>query len=375
MLWHSALVAHFYTNRCHAPCTRRGCPFPWRLAIISRVVVLSERYLVMKEDEMYAYIFNSLIFKRWHWYGYHFTQRLRGGSHPFAESILEACLACDTAMPGYAKRVVDLMAAASGREKNERERDYEQLLQLLAELLVVRQVVTFEWSFPVSFHSEPRAAGSKRNPEITVAGPQFHLGVEVKAPALLEHQRKRAQNETQIPARAFTPERLKIVTQGKEFTLPRDNPVKDFLISADAKFAAFKRADPNFIGLLVIVWDDHVYEPISSLIHDDAGLFTDNSFARDANGEPLRFSNVDGVVVIRHLHQFVNIAGDRGPVDGAQHALDYGRAGEFPWKVFIENPQGHAVPEVVLECFQALPPSPVLGAEYSPKDLVWWFRM
>jgi hypothetical protein len=54
-------------------------------------------------------------------------------------------------------------------------------------------------------------------------------------------------------------------------TLPRDNPVKDFLVSADAKFEHFKETDANFIGVLVIIWDDFIYEPISSLISESAG--------------------------------------------------------------------------------------------------------
>jgi hypothetical protein len=43
--------------------------------------------------------------------------------------------------------------------------------------------------------------------------------------------------------------------------LPRDNPVKDFLLSADAKFAAFKAQHLTFTSALVIVWDDFIQEP------------------------------------------------------------------------------------------------------------------
>lgn len=322
-------------------------------------------------DELYAYIFASRIFTQWHWFHYHFRQRLRGRDHPLARSFVEACLECDAVIPGYATQVVDRLAAASGREKDERQ--YEQLLQILAELHVVRHVVTFPWPFPVSFHAEPTTAGSKKNPEASVIGAQFHLGVEVKAPALLSHWRERARNGTQVPARnVFAREQLGSLGQGGQVTLPRDNPIKDFLASADAKFDPFKRSDPQFIGLLVIVWDDYVYEPISSLIHPAAGLFTDNSFAKDENDQPLRFPHVDGVIIIRHLHQIFAATRDEPLIDGIHHPLDYGQAKVFPWKVVIPNPYGATLPNIVPECFQALPVGPLLGAEYSPKDLVWW---
>ena len=57
--------------------------------------------------------------------------------------------------------------------------------------------------------------------------------------------------------------------EGEATTLPRDDPVKDFLVSANAKFEHFKKADaPNFVGVLVIVWDDFIWQdqPISPLI-------------------------------------------------------------------------------------------------------------
>jgi hypothetical protein len=83
-------------------------------------------------------------------------------------------------------------------------------------------------------------------------------------------------------------------------TLPRDNPVKDFLVDADAKFKAFKsKADCTTV--LVIVWDDFIYEPITALAHPKSGLLTANSFAKDANGSPMKFPNVDAVVLVRHL--------------------------------------------------------------------------
>jgi hypothetical protein len=81
-------------------------------------------------------------------------------------------------------------------------------------------------------------------------------------------------------------------------TLPRDNPVKDFLIDAEAKFAPFKAAT-RATSLLVIVWDDHIYEPITVLTQEQCGLLTPNSCYTDASGGPVTFPDIDAVVLIR----------------------------------------------------------------------------
>ena len=46
----------------------------------------------MTEDDLFIHAYGSDIFKKWHWFRFHFKQHLRGGSHPFARSIVQACL-------------------------------------------------------------------------------------------------------------------------------------------------------------------------------------------------------------------------------------------------------------------------------------------
>lgn len=314
----------------------------------------------------------SAISKDWHWFGHHFSVvNVPGWEHPLAAFVMDALVICDRAMPGYAHTYITRFAAVSGREKYRPH--YEQLLQQLAELHVVLQVVCFDWPGDVQFAVEPTVEGSKKNPEITVLHEGVLYGIEVKAPALLAHIEARNKNATQVPARAFPPEMLQLLKNpDEEMTLPRDNPVKDFLLSADAKFAAFKQKADKFIGILVIVWDDHVYEPISSLLHESSGLLTPKSFHVDSTGIPVRYVSVDGVFLIRHLHQLVRAAGDQPLIDGCTHALDYGIDGAFPFKVFVQNPNGSDVPEVIQRCLQGMAPQREMGAEYTPKDLVWW---
>ena len=102
---------------------------------------------------------------------------------------------------------------------------------------------------------------------------------------------------------------------------------------ADNKFAPFKKTEPEFVGVLVIVYDDFVSEPLTAPVAPTSGLFTPNSLARDAAGLALTFANVDGVVTVRHLHEFRAAAADQPPVD-RRDGLDYGRPWEFPFKVF-----------------------------------------
>lgn len=307
----------------------------------------------------------------WHWFGFHFTILLDPrAEHPFARAIIDALVVCDAAMPGYAEAFIGKLASVRGKEKFTPH--YEQLMQMVAELHVVTQMVRFDWPGGAHFRMEPTPEGSQKNPEITIDHQGITYGIEVKAPSLLAHIKARNDNSTQLPGRMPSEMVEQVKREGEAMTLPRDNPVKDFLVSADAKFEHFKEADANFIGVLVIVWDDFIYEPISSLISESAGLLTPNSYFKDSKGVAKNFDHVDGVFLIRKLHQFAREAGDQPLIDGCSDIMDYGQEGVFPFKVFIQNANGVAVPEILQRCLQGLRPAREMGAEYTPKDLVWW---
>lgn len=209
-----------------------------------------------------------------------------------------------------------------------------------------------------------------KNPELTISTDTMKVGIEVKAPEFVKKHNERAQKPQQLPSRSQIIE----IVRKEETMLPRDNPVKDFLISADKKFEEFKKADPDFYSVLVIVWDDFVYEPISALTSPQAGLFTANSFAKDENGNALSFSNVDCVIITRHLLPIKSGTRDEPLPDMAQHPLDYGRHGEFLFKIYVKNPISKTeILEKIMDCFQVLEPGPQLGAEYLPSDFIRWF--
>lgn len=329
----------------------------------------------MDKLELINYIKESNIIKKWHWFNYNFQLYLNGLESPFAKSIVESCLICESSIPGYAKKFIDDLSQISGIDKDIDEegalKHYQQLMQRLAELLIIRQVVNYKWPTEAKYFLEPASLTSKKNPEIVIEFETLKIGVEVKAPSIMSHAQQRSTNSIQLPARNTISE----IYMGKEkTTLPRDNPVKDFLISADEKFKGFKMQDPNFCGILVIVWDDFVYEPITTLQNVSSGLFTPNSFAKKSDGTPLSFPNIDGVIIVRHLHHFGDAAKGKILSDNRTDAFDFGEDERSLPNIYIANPTNKGVPELLLECLRAYTPNGYMGAEYLPSDLVIWLN-
>lgn len=270
----------------------------------------------MTRDELVAIVADSRVFQHWHWFDWHFQHVLKGVPNTLADSIINACLVCEDRIPGYAERTISMIAGIGGKEKH--LPDWEQLLQVLAEILVVSHVLGLDWGDATTFESEPSVERHGKNPEILVQNEHITLAVEVKAPALFSHQESRAANPEQIAARFASQDKIKeLLADPEKTTFPRDNPVKDFLISAESKFEQFPMCqENNFFGVLVIVWDDFIYEPLSSLLHPSSGLLTENSFYKDAEGKPVNFPSVGAVVVIRQLHQIVRACRDEQLADG-----------------------------------------------------------
>lgn len=312
----------------------------------------------------------GIIGQPWHWFSYHMCFL---PPHPFAQSIIDACVDCEARLPGLGRQLIRDIGLIGGIGHHEPH--YDQLMQKLAEILVLRQLLALPWPEGTTFEHEPALSADGKRPELKVQTPGQTYLFEVKAPSLLAHQRQRAANDLQAPVRLFPREMLGQLAGAGGLTLPRDNPVKDFLIDTEAKFAPFKAAGP-VISVLVIVWDDFIYEPITVLTQERCGLLTDNSYHQTEKGKAITFPSIDAVVLIRHLMYFKNAAADE-PLLERGHAFDFGDNDALP-NVFVPVTGGQAVPDFIQKGLRAFPlDDPLLAraAEYRPVEMVFWINL
>ncbi|WP_319243983.1 hypothetical protein [uncultured Propionivibrio sp.] len=305
--------------------------------------------------------------KEWHWFSYHFSML---PPHAMAHSIVDACADCERKLPSLGFEFIKDIAAICGKEKHEPH--YEQLLQKLAELLVLRKLLMLDWPAGTTFQHEPAVSVAGKRPELRVVTPDRRFLFEVKTPSLLEHIRTRRTNAFQVAGRALPMDKVGELVGDGGLTLPRDNPVKDFLLDADKKFAQFKAVQAE-TSVLVIVWDDFIYEPITVLKHEQCGLLTKNSYLKDKTGAAVQFAHVDAVVVVRHLTYLYRAAGDQ-PLQDRAHALDFGDENSLP-NVFIPISDTRSVPDRIRQGLRAVSwndPSLQKAADYRPSDIVFW---
>jgi len=277
----------------------------------------------MDRAEIAAMFGSKIILKKFHWLSYHFSSYMDGYEHFLAASIINCCENIEKIIPGFSKDFSDKLASFSDKEKYLPH--YEQLIQALAELLVINHLCT---KFPqqARFEIEPTSGMSAKNPEIGISYEGKKLYVEVKCREFITHHNNRGSAAIEIPTRMSGIREVanELVREGESIVYPRDNVVKDFLISANDKFSSFKEEDKECITVLVVVWDDFTYEPISSLLNLETGLLTERSFYKGGSGDPVRFENIDAIVLVRQSHQIVRATRDELPTDGLKHPLDWG---------------------------------------------------
>src|ERR1700693_4219500 len=152
---------------------------------------------LMRRAELTDLAICSQLTTRWHFLNYHFEFYIRGETHPFVESLLDALLTIDALASGYAAEMIRRIAAIGGRPKD--KADYAQLLRLFAEIHVVAQVAAIDWG-NASIRIEP-GADQVPNPEITVETSEWILAIEVKAPSWLRLRELREGVDTQLMTR------------------------------------------------------------------------------------------------------------------------------------------------------------------------------
>jgi hypothetical protein len=309
----------------------------------------------------------SLMSCKWHWFQHHFS---RLPLHPFAYQMIEAILDCDEHIDDFGVEFLKSIISICDKEK---DRDhYDQLMQRVAELLVIRQSLLIECAEPHYF-IEPTAGESKKRPDLVIRGDAQTIVIEIKAPSGLKLKPLRKPDSIQLLTRLSGDPKQLEESFGTTIVLPRDNAVKDFLISADEKFASFK-SEADCFTLLVIVWDDFIQEVITAIAHEQSGLLTSNSFARNQDGSPREYPNIDAVIVVRHLMYLTSGAGDGDLLD-RKHAFDFGDETALPNVLFSNPISNKAVPESIRKAFRAYPHNDkrILAlAEYNAQEMIFW---
>ena len=297
-----------------------------------------------------------------HWLSYHFGVGTR-----FGNSLIFALAECEARVPGLGARLIDDLYAVkhvpAAVDEAAWKARFEELIQKLAEVIVARALCTINWPDGTSVEYEPLNPTNKKRPEFSVTTPSQKLLFEVKCPAFISHQKDRSSNEHHLPVRSFM--RDMPFLKGASVTLPRDNPIKDFLVSAQGKFENFDPA--GVTGLLVVVWDEHMYEAIGALSHPMTGLLTPNSWYKKG-GLPVAFPDVAGVIVINRLEQLKAGAQDVAEFPdvfklGGRHSLP---------NTWHSNGTG-GLDTALATAFDAVPfEAAGIAADYSMLDYVSW---
>ncbi len=329
-------------------------------------------YLFVKVDRntLVEKFVDKILSQEFHWLSYHFGLYLQGLEHFLCASIINCCSKVEKAIPGYSEDFSSRLSSLSNKEKYLPH--YEQIIQLLAELYVINHMVSIDFPSSQYIH-EPTTGESKKNPELGIILPDKNIYIEVKCREFISHHNKRSESSIEIPYRRDGVKEIaeSMIEVGESIVYPRDNTIKDFLISADEKFASFKKEDSDSITVIVIVWDDFIYEPISSLLNEFSGLLTEQSFYTK-DGIPIKFKNIDSILLVRQIHHIVRATRDEIPLDCLLHPLDWGIKGNVMPKAYIPVNSSPSIDDYLCEILQAHKINDLqqVFVDYMPQDLI-----
>lgn len=303
------------------------------------------------------------------WLDYHLNQ-----AHPtrFGLQIIAALAFCESRQNALGCQFATELAAIpyhpSAIDRARWIAGFEQLIQKLAELIVLRSICSVQWIEPFKITIEPTNVSTGKKPDFVVHEAAKKWLFEVKCPAFHAYQDKRRNNAHQLPVRSFLHELFSDAPDG--LTLPRDNVVKDFLASADQKFRDFDGDSTS--SILAIVWDSHIYEATSILKHEHSGLLTDKSWFAH-NGSVIQFASVDHVIVINRLDDLV-CAAQEGVSSLDSEPFVLGGPTSLP-SVWCPNVHADELEQRICEPFDAWPfDGTGVAADYALTDYVMWLK-
>lgn len=318
-------------------------------------------------------IVNSKIFTEWHWFNYHFRGLPNGQHTELSFDLLNKLSFIEHKIPGFTEETISRLASYSGKEKHEPH--YEQLIQLLVEVVIFYRLSEGFLASDAEFQWEPTVPGSGKNPELLIRDGDFSTLIEIKCPSIFKHLRGAVKNDTQLGARIGDPAIFDQIAASGKATRPLDNKIKDFLVSAESKFEPFKKVNENTSSILIIAWSQHLFEATSPLINGMSGLLTENSFFKGESDNPVKFPSVDAIIVTEHLELVLRATREERLPYGYNSPLDYGAfamPGFLP-PALIHNPYRNAQPnENVLRELGAVNIEDIGDPRVSPMDYVMW---
>lgn len=302
----------------------------------------------------------GVMSRDWHWYAWHAEHYQNGNVTAFFGELMLALTFIEGFLPGSAEQYVQRIISIGGRNRN--QADYDQLCQVLAEIDVLQRTGVHSWPDGTTYEFEPSVTAGGANPEAVFRAPEYTLGIEVKAPRIREWRNAMGLG-WQAVSRAIPRETLDYST------LPRDNAIKDAVISSDTKYRALRAKEPHILGVMVLVWDYLMNEPISALVNPASGLFTPNTF----DVEKRTFPDLDAVLIVPHLGQLIEGPGNRNFVD-ARGTFHWPKFPVIPYVINPNSSRRDRVGEVLHAIFNAEDQRGLryIGAEYGESDVVLW---
>lgn len=303
---------------------------------------------------------------RRHYLDYHFANETI-----FARDFIDFVCALDAASPGAAKNVIQKIGSVRGETASK----YEQIVQSLCELIIAKK---FTEEFPCEngyqLSWEPTDANGK-NPEFMITCNEWRVLVEVKTPSLSDYNNKNRKAKAQLVGRLGSMKDFMQSLYGEEHVaLPLDNKIKDYLISAEAKFSSFAKIDIPTYGLLFICWGERMFEAITPLSNPACGFLCENSHLKK-DGEIVKFPHITGVIVTQHQLFLRLILAERyqHKTGGSLGYGEYWGFGSPPNPSFSENPfANHRLPKVFKDILQTVSPDTSLDPLSRPTDFVYW---
>ncbi|ANY68769.1 hypothetical protein BBD42_21585 [Paenibacillus sp. BIHB 4019] len=289
---------------------------------------------------------------------YHLVEnRYLPAINPFVSMLCDTLAAIEKVVPDYSLKMINRIGETES---------WSQIYSNLAEILVFSQAVKIadKQNGNKYIESEPHSIKNGKNPEFRSKAFGRNYAIEVKATDIMTymHDRKsRYQLTSHLQERELlskeNPLKSKVLT------------VKDFLVSAEDKYKVYTRSEAyqDDFRFLFIVWDDHANEVIAALLNPANGLLTENTFWDKSS-----FELIDGVFIVRHLHQFRRSIHGREFLNDVTHAFQM-LTRQVP-VAFVQNPNGRKIPKELIQGFGAeeFDASSSVVSEYKATDWVDW---